>query len=163
MHGVTSGYIGSMKIRNDFFLEKSAGKYRILSLRRVLELVLGGGFYMSKRLAPPMAVCNARIFCGKKLVWKGDLDVFKLANKIDRVAKEFKVVLEVLHESGEDPVWTSAQPENWQGYCGELKAPQRMTLIYPVYEKIAKQRQESWMIDHGFAKKPRKKKAKSKK
>jgi hypothetical protein len=152
--------------RNPFFQESSKGPTKELTLARVLYLALGSPTFMSKRLAPPMCVCNGRLYLGDELVWKGDCDIYKVRHRVSSIADEFGVTLELLHESGDHVLWSSATPDLWTGYCDTTKKAGGSAPIldcYDEYEKRHREQVRQWQIDHGFLKERKKKKPAEKK
>ena len=110
--------------------------------------------YMSKRLAPPMAVCNARLVLGNSCVWEGDLDIYKHRHTVAEVAKAHGVVLTLLPERSPkgDVYWTSDEPDVWK--CphlpGGFDSPQDFDTMFPAYKELADEQHRRWSEDHGF-------------
>ena len=149
------------------FKRQEDGAKKALSLRKFLEIALGHRPMLSasKRLLPPMAMANARIYATyptakNKFIaqWDGDLDFYNQYRALARVAEMFNVTLHVLHESGEQSVWSSATPDLWLGWAPEnLKRseailPVTVRDVYPYFRRLADASREQWMIDHGFKK-----------
>lgn len=141
-------------MNNDFFNQKVEGPKKELSISEVIYLVLGGGYFFSKRLAPPMTVCNGRIYANDEFVFSGDLEISKIARKLTGIAETFDVELSIVYESGNKVLWSSKEPEMWNGYWvtkeGIEVAKSKIWEALPWYEKEAKRRQRNWAQDHGL-------------
>jgi hypothetical protein len=148
---------------NPFFQHRVEGPKKEVALGEVLISVLGyRPTLFSKRLAPPLCICNSRLYFKKhpeekpEMVWDGDLDIYNQKSAIARVAKLFDGTLELFKESGQKPVWSSDTEDLWLGYCGDEASPQPISKVYPLYKQWSDETRQQWAIDHGLAKKPRK-------
>jgi len=136
---------------NDFFAQKTAGKTKELSVSRVVRIALGGRIYLSKRLAPPMAICNGRVYSDEDYVYSGDIELPKYVQALKDIADEFGVVIRVFGESGSNAYWSSETPDLYLGYAeieGKKVENGKIREVLPYFEAEAKKRQRRWMIDH---------------
>lgn len=167
-----------LKQKNPFefeLLEHRVYRKKTLDIRTTIELVLGtySMLSFSKRLLPPMAMSNARIYLSLEghmaplvPVWKGDLNFYTIYRILGRVANKYGLTLSIFSESGQEPVWTSMSPEQWLGWAPEefkkLKymLPIEVTHVYPHFKRMAEESRDQWIKDHGLHEGPTKKKAK---
>ena len=127
-----------------------AGISKSLSIARVIGLAVGRKIFMSKRLAPPMTICNARVFAGNDLVFTSDIEIPKYTKVLLEIAEEFETVITICQESSNQPVWSSATPSMWLGYAGEKATPPISIFdAFPFYEEVHRKRVRQWQIDHG--------------
>jgi len=139
---------------NDFFNTKVKGPTKELSIADVIYIALGGRIYLSKRLAPAMSICNARIYAGDQFVYSGDLEIPKVVSKLECIAQEFGVVLDIYYEHGDKVYWSSKDPNTWNGYWvtddGVEVSSSSIHDALPWYIREAARRQRQWGIDHGL-------------
>jgi len=127
------------------------------TLKEMLYMALGSGsYYFSKELAPPMAICNAKLFIESDkpnenhcLAWNGDCDIHKDRFLIHRIATTFGVTLGLYFES--NCLWLSNKPDIWLGYSGpDKEGPLPMCEVFPYFEKLHQEMVLQWKKDNGF-------------
>lgn len=146
-------------INNDFFNQPVKGPIKEIPISEAVSMALGGRVFLSKRLSPPMTICNGRIYVESLgqhyFVFSSDIEVMKAVRPLTAIAEKYEVVIRILHESGNEPVWSSALPDIWLGYAINKNTNEQakgMTLadVYPWFEQQAKERQSQWRLDHGL-------------
>lgn len=138
-----------MTERNRFDMDKVPGLKKEISLADAVAVAVGGGrIFMSKRLAPPLTFCNGRIFNEGNFIFSSDIDLYKYAGNIAYVARLFDVKLDLLHESGDHVIWSSAEPQV-VNYGSERFESIAAAYEYakPFRDRMARQ----WMLDHRLA------------
>lgn len=135
-------------MKNEFFKEKTKGPTKELTLQEVLYMVIGGRCYFSKRLAPPLAVCNARIYCGDEFVFSSDIDLMQYKNDLHSVSLKLNVDLEVFYEHGDNVIWSSKDPNRINiGGIHFYNFDDAYAYMKPICEAQVRR----WKIDHGLA------------
>lgn len=142
-------------LSNDYFNKPVEGPVKELSISKAIHMALGGRVFLSKRLSPPMTICNGRVYAEafgqNHYVFSSDLEIIKVIRPLVAIAEEYGVIVRIYSESGSDPLWCSHDPEEWRGYNPKQDAS-RVTIkeAYPWYEQHAKEQQSRWMLDHGM-------------
>lgn len=135
-------------MKNDFFKQMSEGPSKTITLKQAVAIACGGGrIYMSKRLAPPLAICNARIYCRNEFVFSSDIDMSKYANSLAAAAEAFDVTLELFYEHGDKVIWSSANPRKISiGGSDYLSMEEAYEMMKPIRDAQARR----WAIDRGL-------------
>lgn len=126
--------------------EKVAGPSATLTLQQAVAIAVTPRTFFSKRLAPPMTLCNGRVYCGDDYIYGSDIVVPECAQRLARVAHGFGVRLELRYESGDRVLWNSDEPEIWHGLEKPVSIQDAMTLYY---EPAAEKQRAQWQKDHG--------------
>jgi hypothetical protein len=128
------------------------GQSKLLSIRQVIRMAIGGRVFFSKRMAPPMTICNSRIFSDNDFVFSTDLELRKYSEVLTNIAEGFGVTITVRREVGDKPVWSSETPTLWLGYNPHTEKYDQPTIdeVYPWFVKRARETQRQWCIDHGL-------------
>jgi len=135
-----------MVINNEFFKRPIEGVSQELPIACAVEIACNGGrVFFSKRLAPPLTICNARVYADDDFVFSSDIEIIKVARALALISKLYGVTIRILYEHGNSVYWTSEDPETWQPSGKNLRE------AYAEDEPRRKELQRQWMIDHGVA------------
>jgi len=134
----------NIMIINEFFNEKVPGKVVGISVADAVEIACGGGrVFMSKRLRPPLTLCNGRIYADDDFVFSSDIEIMACKRSLLRVAGLYGVKISLLAEHGDDVYWSSDKPEEYNG--------EPIDAAYESDKRHMETVRRQWMIDHGLA------------
>lgn len=137
-----------VELVNDFFKEKVSGPSKGLSVQRAVEIACGGRrIFMSKRLSPPLCICNGRIYADDEFVFSSDIEMRESAKRLHLVAETFGVKLRLFYEHGNDAIWSSEEPEKMNLYG---KVFDSIEEAYKVAKPYSDQSQRQWLLDRGL-------------
>ena len=125
----------------------------------VIRAMLGRLTWVSKRLAPPFGISNAKIWADGHPVWVTDLDLATWALPLARLAGLFATRISVTTEAGV-LVWRSVDPDFWWLKIDYREPPLEFDDVAPELRRRAKVQAKQWMVEHALApafRKPRKK------
>lgn len=135
--------------RNNFFNERVKGLHKEISLQDAVAIACGGGrIFFSKRLAPPLCICNARVYCGNDFLFSSDINIKDSARALEYVAHIYGVTLDILYENGDSVIWSTATPE--MIYIGG-ETYDSLESAYNATKPHRDQMARQWAIDHGLA------------
>lgn len=132
---------------------------KLTPLHDAISFVCNGSSMMSKRLSAPMTVCNGEIHTKSgTFLFRGDINIKDSARGLYRVAEYYGETLHLRYEFSKEVLWSSEYPRNYLGFCkvdnvthhgGQLDV--YLYEAYPYFEKLAKQQQRQWMLEHNLA------------